>query len=383
MAHAYRFGMEEEFFLADAGTRSTPRSRAKAFHAAVRERMDSAEREMLQSQVETCTPPSDSVAETRSRLTTMRAELATIGREHGLRVFAAGTHPAATWRRQSVTPAERYRGIIDDLQVVGRRSVVCGLHVHVEVPRPEERVDLQNRLMPFLAVLLALSVSSPFWEGRRTGLCGYRLRAYAELPRTGLPELFLDAADYDRYVRVMTASGAIADASFLWWHLRASVKYPTLELRVADSCTDVEDGLCIAALFRCLVRLLDRDPSVNAGLTGAARGFAMENLWRVERDGVRAELIDAAQGRAVPMAEGIEGLLARIAEDVEALDCQVACDRARTIAVNGTSADRQVAVYEAARAAGSSDRDGLRAVVDALADETAPPQPRRGGSVRD
>lgn len=376
MAHAYRFGMEEEFFLADAKTRSTPRGRVKAFHAAVQVRMDSAEREMLQSQVETCTPPSDSVAETRARLKAMRADLATIGREHGLRVFAAGTHPAATWRRQSTTPAERYRGIIDDLRIVGRRSVVCGLHVHVEVPRPEARLDLQNRLMPFLPVLLALSVSSPFWEGQRTGLSGYRLRAYAELPRTGLPELFADAADYDRYVRVMTASGAIADASFLWWHLRASAKYPTLELRVADSCADVEDGLCIAALFRCLVRLLDRDPRMNADLTGAVRGFTMENLWRAERDGVRAELIDADRERAVPMAEVVEGLLARVAEDADALGCREACDRARTIARRGTSADRQVAVYEAARAAGSSDRESLRAVIDALADETAPATPR-------
>ncbi|MCJ2114612.1 carboxylate-amine ligase [Methylobacterium sp. E-025] len=380
MAHVYRFGMEEEFFLADAETRNTPRKtsrgRVRAFHAAVQARMESAEREMLESQVETCTPPSDSIAETRARLIAMRADLATIGREHGLRVFAAGTHPAATWRRQSTTPAERYRGIIDDLQIVGRRSVVCGLHVHVEVPRPDARLDLQNRLMPFLPILLALSVSSPFWEGQRTGLAGYRLRAYAELPRTGLPELFADAADYDRYVRVMTASGAIADASFLWWHLRASVKYPTLELRIADSCSEVEDGLCIAALFRCLVRLLDRDPSVNAGLTGAARGFAMENLWRAERDGVRAELIDATRERAVPMAEIVEGLLARLAEDADALDCRAACERARTIVRHGTGADRQLAAYAAARAAGSSDRASLGAVVDALADETASPKPR-------
>ncbi|WP_375455896.1 carboxylate-amine ligase [uncultured Methylobacterium sp.] len=374
MAHAYRFGIEEEFFLADAQTRGTPGRRVKAFHAAVQARMESAEREMLQSQVETSTPPSDSFPDTEARLRAMRADLAAIGREHGMLVFAAGTHPTAAWRRQATTPAERYRGIIDDLRIVGRRSVVCGLHVHVEVPRPDARIDLQNRLMPFLPVLLALSVSSPFWEGHRTGLAGYRLRAYAELPRTGLPELFTDAADYDRYVRVMAASGAITDASFLWWHLRASLKYPTLELRIADSCTRVEDGLCIAALFRCLVRLLDRDPTVQAGLTGAARGFTMENLWRAERDGTKAALIDAAQERAVPLAEVVEGLLARIAEDAEALGCRAVCERARTIAKDGTSADRQVATYAAARAAGSSEREAVRAVIDALAAETAAKQ---------
>ncbi|WP_375464930.1 carboxylate-amine ligase [uncultured Methylobacterium sp.] len=377
MAHAYRFGVEEEFFLADAGSRGTPRRGVKAFHAAVKNRMDAAERELLQSQVEICTPPSDSFPEAGTRLRGMRAELAEIGHAHGLLVFAAGTHPTAAWRRQATTPAERYRGIIDDLRIVGRRSVVCGLHVHVEVPRPEARIDLKNRLMPFLPVLLALSTSSPFWEGQRTGLSGYRLRAYAELPRTGLPELFSDAADYDRYVRVMAASGAIADASFLWWHLRASVKYPTLELRIADSCTRVEDGLCIAALFRCLVRHLDRHPSVHAHLTGASRGFVMENLWRAERDGVRAELIDEAAERAVPVAEVVAGLLDRIAEDAEALGCRAQVEHARAIAAGGTSADRQITVFEAAGRAGSTERAALAAVVDALAAETAAAKRRR------
>lgn len=370
MAHAYRFGIEEEFFLADAASRGTPRRTVTAFHEAVQHRLEDAERELLQSQVEICTPPSESFEAAAERLRALRGGLAGIGREHGILVFAAGTHPTATWRRQTETPADRYRGIMRDLRMIGQRTMVCGMHVHVEVPRPEARIDLKNRLLPFLPVLLALSTSSPFWQGRATGLAGYRLRAYAELPRTGLPELFDDAEDYARYVRVMERSGAIADASYLWWHLRASIKFPTLELRIADSCPSLADGLAIAALFRCLVRHLDRDPKRNAGLTGASRGFVMENLWRAERDGIRADLIDEASESAIPLVRVVDDLLALTEEDAKALGCRAVCEHARVIAAKGSSADRQLAVFTVERANGASERGALDVVVDSLAHET-------------
>ena len=196
-------------------------------------------------------------------------------------------------------------------------------------------------------------------------------RAYAELPRTGLPELFADPADYARYVDVMTRSGAIADATFLWWQLRPSLKYPTLELRVADSCPRLDDGLCIASLYRCLVRRVVRDRTRNAGMTAASRGFIRENLWRAERDGVKAELIDEARAQAVPMTETIEMLLDDTAEDADALGCSEACAHARTIVADGSSADRQLAIFSAARKRGARERDALSAVVDLLAQETA------------
>lgn len=370
MTHSYPFGIEEEFFLADARTRGTPGASVTAFHEAAKRRIESVSPELLQSQVEICTPPSDSFSDARDRLATLRGGLADLGREHGLLVFAAGTHPTASWTDQKGTEAERYKGIIDDLRMIGRRSVVCGLHVHVEVPEPERRVALINRLMPFLPILLALSTSSPFWEGRRTGLAGYRLRAYAELPRTGLPELFDDAHDYARYVRVMTRAGAIEDASFLWWHIRASLKYPTLELRIADSCTRLADTLTVAALFRCLVRLAERRPDIHARRTGASRGFVMENLWRAERDGIAAELIDEGAERAVAMTEVVEGLLGLIAEDADALGCAAECAGARAILARGSSASRQIAVHDEATSGGASDEAALAAVVDWLSEET-------------
>ncbi|MFB0489704.1 carboxylate-amine ligase [Methylobacterium sp. OAE515] len=371
MAHAYRFGIEEEFFLADAHTRGTPRAGLRAFHAAVRARLDHAEREQLQCQVEVASPPSDDIAEAREHLAGLRRSLAEIGADRGVLPFAAGTHPTARWRDQRPTDKARYHGIMADLRMLGRRNLVCGLHVHVEVPDPEARIGLINRLLPFLPVLLALSTSSPFWQGQQTGLAGYRMRAYAELPRTGVPELFADAADYVRYVDVMTRAGAIADSSYLWWHLRASLKYPTLELRVADSCTRLDDALCIASLFRCLVRHVVRDRTCNAGLTAASRGFVMENLWRAERDGIQATLIDEARAEAIPLVTCVDDVLGLIGEDADALHCAEACRHARTIAAEGTSADRQMAVFAAARRSGATERAALSAVVDHLANETA------------
>lgn len=370
MDASYRFGIEEEYFLADAATRGTPRRTVKAFHAAVRARLPAAERELLQSQVEVASPPSGDFAEAREVLAGLRTSLAEVGRGHGILVLASGTHPIARWSRQTPTEAERYEGLMRDLRMLGRRNVVCGMHVHVEVPRPETRIDLMNRLLPFTPTLLALSTSSPFWQGRATGLAGYRLSAFGEMPRTGLPDLFDGEADYTRYVEVMTRAGAIADASFLWWTLRPSAKYPTLELRVADACTRLGDTIAIAALYRCLLRLADRRPELNRGLTGAARALAAENLWRAQRDGVRASLIDAASGEAVPFAAHLDGVLRLVAEDADALGCAAELTAAAAIVAEGTSADRQTAMFAEARGRGLGEREALSLVVDWIAETT-------------
>ena len=185
MDDTYRFGIEEEYFLADAATRGTPKRNLAAFHDAVHAKLPKVERELLQLQVEASTPPSTSFAEASDSLRRQRASLAGIGREHGVLVFAAGTHPVAQWSRQQHTRKPRYENMMHELGMLGRRNVVCGMHVHVEVPRPEARVDLMNRLLPTMPLLLALSVSSPFWQGQRTGLAGYRLCVFGEAPRTG------------------------------------------------------------------------------------------------------------------------------------------------------------------------------------------------------
>ncbi|MRI54100.1 carboxylate-amine ligase [Methylobacterium sp. DB1607] len=369
-AHPYRFGIEEEYFLADAETRGTPRRSVKPFHQAAGERLPEIGRELLQCQVEVCTPPSIAFTAARESLMRQRQALAELGSEHGLLVFAAGTHPIADWARQLPTKGDRYRGILRDVGLAGRRSLICGMHVHVEVADPDRRVALMDRLLPFQPLLFALSVSSPFWQGKPTGLSAYRLSAFGELPRTGLPDLMGDAEAYARYVRIMTNAGSIQDASFLWWSLRPSIKFPTLELRIADSCTRLADAIVVAALFRCLVRLVERRPDINADLTGVSRAIAAENLWRAQRSGIEAELIDEASEQAFPFEAALDTLLSLIAEDAEALGCTEEVADARRILREGTSADRQIAAFEATRGGDTSNRQALDAVVDWLAETT-------------
>ena len=362
----YRFGIEEEYFLADATTRGTPR-RTKPFHDAARARVATAERELLAAQVEVATDPTDNPALARAQLLELRAGLAETGRNHGILVLACGTQPLARWDRQRQTKKERYDRLMQQMQMTARRNIVCGMHVHVEVPRPAERVDLMNRMLPFTPLLLALSASSPFWQGRDTGLAAYRLSVWGEMPRTGLPDLFDDAADYDRYVAAMTRSGAITDASFLWWTLRPSIHFPTLELRVADSCTRLDDTLGIAALYRCLVRLVDRSPALNRGQTGAARAITAENLWRAQRDGIRAAFLDR-DGVTTPFSEGLEAILSQVEDDAAALGCETDLHYLRKVVADGTSADRQVFTFAAAQ---GDARQALSATVDWIAAATA------------
>ena len=369
MDASYQFGIEEEFFLADATTRDTPGKAAKAFHRDVQARLPDAERELMESQVEIASPPTDSLAEARSTLAGLRTTLAEIGQAHRILLLAAGTHPLARWARQTRTKKDRYDRIMREAQMVEQRNMVCGMHVHVEVPRPEDRVDLMNRMLPYMPVLLALSASSPFWEGRPTGLAAYRLSVWGELPRTGLPDLFRDGEDYDRYVAAMVRAEVIPDASFLWWALRPSIHFPTLELRVADSCTRLEDTLAVAALYRCLVRLAVRNPELHRGMTGASRAIASENLWRAQRWGVHGSFLDEGDG-LIPFAVYLDRLIATVSEDAEALGCEAEVGSARGIAAAGTSADRQLAVFAEVQSRGAGKEEALAAVVDWIAKAT-------------
>jgi glutamate---cysteine ligase / carboxylate-amine ligase len=201
MLDYYRFGIEEEYFISNARTRQAARLLPKAFESEIRQALPEALRpEMLQSQIEVATPPSQELGAAKDLLAGYRRMLAAIGDEHSLLVTASGTHPLARWDSQKASTKARYNKLMHDLQMVGSRNILCGLHVHVSVPDPSMRIDLMRRVIPFLPVFLALSTSSPYWQARRTGLMGYRLAAYDELPRTGIPELFADEAEYRSYV---------------------------------------------------------------------------------------------------------------------------------------------------------------------------------------
>ena len=270
----YTVGMEEEYFVFDAKTRRAVRRIDKKFLGLARKKLgDRVMTEMLQSQIEVATPPCATMQEARDHLAHYRRTLAQAAAERKLGLAAMGTFPLAFWPEQIVTPKARYDAIMDDLQMIGYRNMLCGMHVHVEVPDLDTRINLIMRLTPYLPLLLALSTSSPFWQGHLTGLCGYRLAAYDELPRTGLPELFRTNDDYDEFVAALIWAKIIPDASYIWWAMRPSLGNPTVELRVADSCTRLDDAVAIAALFRCLVRALDRDRALNAGFDRVGRAI--------------------------------------------------------------------------------------------------------------
>ncbi len=366
----YSFGIEEEYFLADAATRGTRRRLSKRFLAACRKAFpDEVQQEMLQSQIEVASAPFADFAAARARLAEMRVELARIARAHGLLLLAASTHPIAAWAEQTITDAPRYEKLLDDLRMLGSRNIVCGMHVHVEVAL-EKRVDIMNRMIPFLPLILALSTSSPFWQAHPTGLLGYRLAAYREMPRTGLPELFADAAEYERYVDTLTGAGAIENASFVWWALRPSLKHPTLELRIADMCTSLDDAIAVTALFRALVRHLDRNPDLHASIGGVSRAIAGENVWRAQRYGVHSFFVDEPTRQAKSVADALDAVIAALADDTRALGCEAEVASARAIVARGTSADRQMALYRAARGRGLDRKSALVEVVDWIAEET-------------
>lgn len=369
--HTYRFGVEEEYFISDIATKLAVTNISRGFLSEARARFPSeVQREMLQSQIEVATPPLERMSDAREVLATLRSELAAIANRHDLTILAAGTHPSAAWIRQRVTSAARYDRIMRDLQMLGSRNQVCGMHVHVEVPDPEARISIMRRMLPYLPLMLALSTSSPFWQSHRTGLMGYRLAAYRELPRTGLPDHFEDAEDYQRYLDIMVSARAIEDSSFVWWAIRPSREHPTLELRVADSCTRVDDTIAIAALYRCLVRRLDRDRELNAAMPASSRAIVLENIWRAQRYGIHAGFVDEETASMKSVDQTLEDMLRLIGEDAAELDCEIELDVLRDILVRGSSADSQLAIYEEARNRLRSTEKALGAVVDWLVGET-------------
>jgi glutamate---cysteine ligase / carboxylate-amine ligase len=372
MSDDYRFGIEEEYFLSDALTRDTckrvPRNFVEECEAAFPESFSP---EFLEAQVEVATPPLTDPVEAEARLQSLRMGLSAIGKDHGMLVFAAGTHPLAVWSRQRRTDGVRYTKVMRDLQMIGNRNMVCGMHVHVSPADETRRVEIMTRMIPFIPLFLALSTSSPFWQARRTGLMGYRLAAYDELPRTGLPDLFENHADYQRYIDTMVNARAIDDSSYVWWVLRPSLKYPTLELRVADSCTSASHAVHLAMLFRCLVRRLELDPSINAGMTATSRAIAGENKWRAQRYGIHGSFVDERRQQLLSVPDVLDEVIAMIDPDIEALGCRAHVLGLKDIVREGTSADRQICIYSDEIARGQNREQALGAVVDWLAAASA------------
>lgn len=370
----FTFGIEEEFFLIDRRTRHAAPRVPKQFVKTCQSRLgESVTFELQQTQVEIVSPVFSDPTHARSEMTRLRAGVAGIAESMGLGLVAAGTHPLANWRRQQHTDKPRYARLIDTFQMIGRRDVMCGLHIHVAVPNGD-RVQLMNRLMPWLPLFLALSTSSPFWNLSRTGLLSYRQSAIDEWPRAGIPDFFDDQLDYDAFVARLARAGALRDGSELWWAIRPSPSYPTLELRISDSCTRVEDTIALATLFRCLVSAHLRRPELGVKRSTATRRLVEENRWRAQRHGIEAQFIDEIGDREVSVADLVAEALELTRPDARTLDPAGALGTISTILARGTSAHEQLAHYDAARAAGADRVAALRNVVDWLAVTTCPDQ---------
>ena len=369
---ALTLGIEEEYLLVDRATGAVAAEPPDELFAALHERTAGrAFPEFLRAQVEVATPVCRDIAEARHELGGLRRAVIEEASRFGLAPIAASSHPFSLTAKQKRTEKERYIALLEEMQGAARRMMICGLHVHVGVEDDDLRIDLMNQLTYFLPHLLALSCSSPFWEGERTGLMSFRLMIFNGVPRTGLPQHFSSWGEYRRHTDILVETGIIADTSRIWWDLRPSLRYPTLETRVMDCCTTLEDALRLAALNQCLLRMLYRLRCANQRWRMYSHLLLGENRWRAMRYSYDAGLLDLGQQRIVPFAELLEELIELVREDAVALGCLAEIEGLREILQRGTSAHRQIRVYEESMASGATDAEALRAVVDWLVAETA------------
>jgi len=368
----FTLGVEEEYLLVDPETRDLAIDPPEDILRECQELLPDHQvtPEFLRSQIEIGTRVCANIGEVRESLIELRSTVARVAEKHGLALMAASTHPFADWHLLKHTAKERYDIIAQDLQAVVRRLMICGMHVHCGINDPEVRIDLMNQVSYFLPHLLALSTSSPFWRGEVSGLKSYRLSVFDSLPRTGIPDRFDSYGEYQRLINVMVEAGTIEDGSKIWWDLRPSSKFPTLEMRMTDVCSLMEDTLCIAALYASLLRMLYRLRRKNQRWRIYPRTLVAENRWMAQRFGVEGKLIDLGIVGQVPTGDLIEEIIGLVEEDAEALGCLNEVYHARTIVKRGTSAERQLSVYETARASGQDNGEALRAVVDNVLKET-------------
>jgi len=368
---SFTVGIEEEFKIVDLETRDLVRDLPDGMMDAIAEvAQGQVGPEFMRSQIEVGTPICTTIGEARSELAKLRLAVATEANRHGLAPISASTHPFAAWADQLNTDKERYNALAEAMGGVARRLLISGMHVHVGVDDEELRIDLMNQVSYFMPHLLAISTSSPFWHGIETGLKSYRTSVFRALPRTGLPDEFSSWSDYRRHVGVLVQAGVIEDATRLWWDLRPSDRYPTLEMRASDICTNIDDGMTVAALYVSLLRMLYRFRKGNQRWRTYSRMLLSENMWRAQRYGTSAGLIDFGRGIIIPYDELYEEMLELVAEDAEEAGCQAELDHGRLILERGTSSDRQLAVYHRALDEGADQPEALRRVVDFLVEET-------------
>ena len=370
-------GIEEEYLLVDAETRSLAVRPPPAFMEECKEILgDKVTHEFLRSQVEIGTGICRTVAQARAEITALRRTIATAAAEHGMRMIASSTHPWAMWRDQEPVDMERYRILGAEHQSLARRMAICGMHVHAGIEDRNLRIDLMNQVTYFMPHLLALSCSSPFWEGHDTGLKAFRPIIIGDLPRSGMPEVFDSWNDWEELLDDLAATGMVTDPTRIWWDLRPSHRNPTLELRICDICTWIEDCMTIAALYQAILAMLWDLRARNQHWRRYRRLLILENKWRAQRYGAEAELADFGKRVLVPLVDLMEELAEILAPHAERMGCLAEVRRAPAIARRGTSADHQLRIFHEAVGQGADEREAQKAVVDWLVEQsiaTSPP----------
>ena len=366
------FGIEEEFWLVDPDSRdiiADPDTgifdwceRNRGPHGFVHE--------LLRSQIETNTRVCESVADLRGALKETRRIVAEAASRHGAAIMAASTHPFAAWESQMTTPKERYERLTTTLQESARRLLVSGMHIHAGFGDADSRIRVMTAMRRYLPLLHAISTSSPFIAGRETGYKSYRLTIMGALPRTGLPGPMWSRAEFDQLVAEYQRMKLIGDGSELWWDIRPSVRFPTIELRICDLCPRVDDAMCIAALYASLIRRLSRLDREGELPAEPPTEIIAENRWLAQRYGVLGFHGDTRAGGRKDIEDSTAELVEELAADAAALGCERELQHALAIIREGTGADRQIDLFRLRRVEGDTAAQALRAVVDLVIEET-------------
>src|SRR3954465_2584216 len=362
-APSLTLGIEEEYQIIDPSTREL-KSYITEILAGDHMILDEVKPELHQSMVEIGSKVCRAPSELRSELVRLRGLVMDLAAKNGLVIAAAGTHPFSSWMTQEITPLERYAGVKEDLQDLAQQLLIFGTHIHVGIEDKDFLIETMNVARYLLPHVLCLSASSPFWQGRRTGLKSYRSIVFRNFPRTGVPPIMRSYSDYDELLGSLVVTRSVPDGSKIWWDVRPHHAYPTLEFRVCDVCTRVEEAVCIAAILQAIIAKIWKLRRDNLTFRVYQSAMIEENKWRAVRFGLDGNMIDFGKTKELPTRELITELLHWFVDDVvDELGSRKEIEYAFEIMRNGTSADRQLAVYQ--------QTGDLRAVVDHLVAETA------------
>jgi carboxylate-amine ligase len=363
----YTLGVEEEYMLLDGETLDLVQHIEAVLAATEGHELEpQVTAELMQSVLEIATPVCRSPAEVEAELRKLRTYVTGIASERAMRVGSAGTHPFSLFERQRITARDRYRHLVDQMQYIARRELIFGLHIHVAVDDPEKAIQVVNGLLAHLSQFLALSASSPFWRGELTGLESSRQMVFAAFPRSGPPPRFRDYNDYAEVVGQLEKTGCIADYTHIWWDIRLHPRFGTVEIRVCDAVTRVEDAVALAAYCQCLVKMYSERHAVGAEIPSYHRILTTENKWLAARYGLQAPVMDLATGRRnrVPVAQLVRRTLKELEPHARELGCERELDGIAEILRKGNGADRQRRVW-------NTNRDIVE-VVREIADATEP-----------